>query len=43
MTRQLRAQGLAPATGTPDQFAAWIERERQKWARVAKDIKLKLD
>ena len=43
MTRQLRAQGLAPATGTPDQFAAWIERERQKWARVARDIKLKLD
>jgi tripartite-type tricarboxylate transporter receptor subunit TctC len=43
MTRQLRAQGLAPATGTPDQFAAWIDRERQKWARVARDIKLKLD
>ena len=43
LTRQLREQGLNPAPGTPAEFAALIDRERRKWAGVAKDIKLRLD
>ena len=43
LVRQLRAQGLNPAPGTPADFAAMIDRESRKWAGVAKDIKLKLD
>ena len=43
LARQLRAQGLNPAPGTPADFAAMIDRESRKWAGVAKQIKLKLD
>ena len=43
LARQLRAQGLNPAPGTPADFSAMIDRESRKWAGVAKDIKLKLD
>lgn len=43
MIKQLRGLGLHPAAGTPEQFAERIGSERQKWARVAKNINLKLD
>jgi tripartite-type tricarboxylate transporter receptor subunit TctC len=39
----LRGQGLLPVANTPAEFAAVIERETEKWARVAKDVKLTLD
>jgi len=39
----LRGQGLLPVANTPAEFAAVIERETEKWARVAKDVKLSLD
>ena len=43
VAKQLRAQGLNPVANTPAEFATVIERETQKWARVAKAVKLSLD
>jgi tripartite-type tricarboxylate transporter receptor subunit TctC len=35
--RRLVEQGVDPAPSTPDQFAAFIRSETEKWARVVKD------
>lgn len=42
-SKLLRGQGLLPVANTPAEFAAVIDRETQKWARVAKEVKLTLD
>ena len=34
--KPLRAQGIDPVGGTPEQFARFIERESEKMARMAK-------
>lgn len=41
--KQLRGMGLLPVGNTPAEFAAVIARETEKWAKVAKEINLKLD
>ncbi|MDX3907171.1 MAG: tripartite tricarboxylate transporter substrate binding protein [Pigmentiphaga sp.] len=43
VVRQLRGQGLLPMPNTPEQFGQFIDAERQKWARVAKEVKIQLD
>jgi len=43
VVRQLRGQGLLPMPNTPEQFARFIDAERGKWARVAKEVKIQLD
>ena len=36
--KQLETQGLNPLGGSPDDFAAFIKNEMQRWARVMHDI-----
>jgi tripartite-type tricarboxylate transporter receptor subunit TctC len=36
VVKPLRAQGIDPVGGTPEQFARFIERETEKMARMAK-------
>jgi len=36
--KQLETQGLNPLGGSPDDFAAFIKNETQRWARVMHDI-----
>jgi tripartite-type tricarboxylate transporter receptor subunit TctC len=38
--RRLLEQGVDPAPSTPDQFAAFIRAETEKWARVVKDARV---
>jgi tripartite-type tricarboxylate transporter receptor subunit TctC len=33
---RMRSFGLVPKSGPPEEFGAWAARERQRWARVAK-------
>jgi tripartite-type tricarboxylate transporter receptor subunit TctC len=35
--RRLAEQGVDPAPSTPEQFAAFIRAETEKWAKVVKD------
>lgn len=35
--------GLDPITGTPEDFAAFIRNEIDKWAKVAKDVGARVD
>jgi tripartite-type tricarboxylate transporter receptor subunit TctC len=35
--RRLMEQGVDPAPSTPDQFAAFIRSETEKWSKVVKD------
>ena len=37
---QLSSQGVEPVGNTPEQFAAYIEAEIAKWAKVIKDRKI---
>ncbi|NVM91937.1 tripartite tricarboxylate transporter substrate binding protein [Variovorax sp. SG517] len=41
--KQLRELGMVPAGGSPEQFAALIAAEGQRWARVVKDNQITLD
>ncbi len=43
MIKALAAQGLDAAGGTPEQFGALIKSEIEKYAKVAKEAKLKLE
>ena len=43
VSKQLRAQGLLPVPNTSEQFASFIQSERDKWSRVAKAVNLRLD
>ncbi len=33
---KMKALGLMPAGGTPEEFGAWANEQRQKWIRVVK-------
>ena len=35
--------GLEPGRGTPEQFATMVAGERQRWTRLAKDLKITVD
>jgi tripartite-type tricarboxylate transporter receptor subunit TctC len=37
---RLAAQGAEPAGGTPEQFAAYMAEETEKWGKVAKAAKI---
>lgn len=41
MQKWLESQGAEAATGTPEEFAAFIRRDQAKWAKVVKDTGLK--
>ena len=43
MKERLQAQGAIPSGNTPAQFAAFIDRERKKWAPVVKASGAKVD
>lgn len=38
----LAAQGLVPITGTPEEFAAFIQAETKRWGKVIKDANIQL-
>ena len=38
----LAAQGLVPITGTPEEFAAFIQAETKRWGKVVKDANIQL-
>ena len=40
---RLAAEGLEPLGNTPEEFAALIKREMQKWSRVARDAGIKAE
>ena len=40
---KLRAAGLDPAGGTPEEFARWIRAESDKWAPIIKRTGAKVD
>jgi tripartite-type tricarboxylate transporter receptor subunit TctC len=40
---QLQNDGVAPAGGTPEQFAAQIEKEIKVWRKVAADAGVKAE
>jgi tripartite-type tricarboxylate transporter receptor subunit TctC len=39
----LARQGAEPASGTPEQFAAFIKAEFAKWSKVITDAKIVID
>jgi len=43
MKKQLLADGAIPVGNTPQQYRQYLTEELQKWARVAKQINLRLD
>ncbi|MBI3068399.1 MAG: tripartite tricarboxylate transporter substrate binding protein, partial [Betaproteobacteria bacterium] len=43
MKERLVAQGAEPSGNTPEQFAAFMRAERQKWERVVKTGRIRLD
>ena len=38
----LAAQGLVPITGTPEEFASFIQAETKRWGKVVKDANIQL-
>jgi len=38
--KKLTDAGIEPAGGTPEQFAAFLQAEMVKWAKVAKDANI---
>ena len=42
-TTRMQPMGLAPAGGSPEQFAAWAADQRQKWNRVVKEGGVKVE
>lgn len=43
VSSRFRSAGLEPAAGTPEQFAAHVEKEAVKWANVVKGSGIKLE
>jgi tripartite-type tricarboxylate transporter receptor subunit TctC len=43
LTTRMKPMGLAPAGGSPEDFAAWANDQRQKWNRVVKEGGVKVD
>lgn len=43
LEKQFLDQGLIPVKNTPAQFQKFIESERQKWGRLAKQVNIQLD
>ena len=41
--KTMRAQGLIPVQGTPQEFGKFIESETKKWGQLSKSINLKLN
>jgi tripartite-type tricarboxylate transporter receptor subunit TctC len=41
--QRLLDSGIEATTGTPEQFAAYIQSETKKWAKVVKDANIKVD
>src|SRR5204862_7817626 len=40
---KMKAFGLVPRSGPPEEFGAWAARERQRWTRVVKQSGAKAD
>ena len=40
---RMRSQGMEPLDNTPEQFAAWIGRQSEQWARVIREAGVKPD
>jgi tripartite-type tricarboxylate transporter receptor subunit TctC len=43
IAKKLGAQGLDPAAGTPEEFAAFITAEQKKWAEVARKAGVRVE
>jgi tripartite-type tricarboxylate transporter receptor subunit TctC len=43
VAKRLADLGSDPVSGTPDQFAAWIRNESDKWAKIIKAVNITLD
>jgi tripartite-type tricarboxylate transporter receptor subunit TctC len=43
VVRTLSSQGAEPVGNTPDEFAAFVKSEIEKWAKVVKLTKMKPD
>ena len=41
--KNLVPQAFEPMTGSPEQFAEFMKSEVQKWGKVVRDAKVKLD
>jgi len=40
---RLRAQGVEPVGGTPDEASAWLKRDYQRWGEVIRKTGIRLD
>ena len=43
ITERLMRDGIEPVGGTPEQFSAFIEKEKIKWSKVVKDSGARVD
>jgi len=39
----MKAFGLVPQSGPPEEFGAWAAQERERWTRVVKQSGAKVD
>jgi len=39
----MKAFGLVPQSGAPEEFGAWAAQERERWTRVVKQSGAKVD
>ena len=43
VSAKMSGLGLEPATGSPEQFAEVIQKDRDQWAKLLKDTGLKIE
>jgi tripartite-type tricarboxylate transporter receptor subunit TctC len=43
MVARFSAMGIDPGTGSPEEFAAMVAKDTARWAKLAKDLNLKVD